>query len=260
MEKEIIMLIIFACLAVAFIVLFVMQIRTYDKHLKEITISTLNVAAAGSAHPNTPEKIKVENLFSQKFCDKAGTPVDFNGYLKFWIKGWSMLLSGIKNDDILFAKPIPEAEIEHLSFDTPKVLVLKRDGKSRTQAIEKDDYAKYKVRRTWAILPFDEELITAKVDEIMRSDTFQQLQKDYPENFFSDEDMKTFFAKRIANYKREYSSCEKTSSKDNAIILSTSLRRIEGEKDRKVIFSIHPARTIVAQAIHSFHKKGTQKV
>ena len=259
MENGIIMLIFLACLAIVFIVLFAMQIRTYDKHLKEITISTLNIAAAGSAHPETPEKIKLKDLPLQKFHNRAGEPIDFKNILMFCVRGWSMLLCGIRNNDILFAKPVSETAIKHLSFDNPKVLVLKREGKSLKEAIEKDDYAKYKIRRAWAMLPFDEAQIMAKVNEIMQHATFKKLQREYPANFFSDEIMKASLADRIVNYEQEYPNCKKASSKDNVVIVSTTLRNIEGEKDRKVFFSIHPARIIVGQVIQSFHKKETPR-
>lgn len=254
--EEIIMFIILIGLAIAFIILFVLQIKTYDRHLKETKISILDIACAGSPLPETPEKIKIKNLSSQKFFTKAGADVEFDNYQKFYVRGWSMLLCGIKNGDILFAKPIGTTEIANLSPQHPKVLILKREGQSREEAIKRDDYAKNKIRRTWAALAFNEEQIMNKVEEIINSDIFQELKRKNLGNFLSNEDMKKdCLNNRIAKYRSEYPNCENISSKDNMVIISTTLRKVEGETDRKVFFSIHPARIVVAEAVYSFHKK-----
>ena len=258
METRKIFIIIGICATLA-IAIFITQMILFIFHLKRTKISTLLTACAGSPQPETPTNIKIQDLPAHNFLTETDEQINTDEYLKFWIKGWSMLLCGIRNNDILFAKRISEAELEYLSFDNPKVLVLKREGKSLEEALTKGDYAKYKVRRTWAILPFDEAKIMAKVDEIMQSKIFQNLKETHPENFLPDEEIKNdCHTKRIAKYKREYSNCEKTSCKDNLVIIATTLRKINGEN--KVFFSIHPARIIVGEAIYAFHKEEATQV
>lgn len=249
MESQKLLTIATICATLAAIIFFI-QMILFILHLKRTKISTLPTACAGSPQPGTPTNIKIQDLPIHNFHTETGEQINFDDYEKFWIKGWSMLLCGIRNNDILFAKRISEAD---LFFDTPKVLVLKREGKSLAEAITKDDDAKYKVRRTWAMLLFNEAQIIAEVKKIMENKFFRDLKNDYPENFFSDEDMITDLKSRIAKYKREYPNCEKASNKDNRVIISTTLRKIG--KERKVFFSIHPARIIVAEAVHSFHKE-----
>lgn len=230
------------------IVFFVLIIKFFW-HSEETKIEPVDVASAGSPIPQTPQQIMTSSASLNKLqtCNEGLTD-----YRKFWIKGNSMLLCGIRNDDILLTETIDPTEISKLSF--PKALVLKREGRSLEEAIAKGDYAKYKVRRAWAVLPFDEEQIMAKVDEIMQSIAFQQLRRDYPKSFYSNEEMKTDCReKRIAKYIREYQNCKMESDDSHKIIISTTLREVKGES--KVFFSIHPVRTVVGKAVYTFHKE-----
>ncbi len=258
MEAKTVLTIVALCMSLALLI-FIAQLILFFLHVKKSKISTLAIACAGSPQPETASNIRIEGLPIHKFHTETDERINSDEYLKFYVQGWSMLLCGIRNNDILFAKGILEAEIKRLSFDNPKVLILKREGKSLEEAIAKGDYAKYKVRRTWAMLPFDEAQIMAKVDEIMQSKIFLDLKTAHPENFLPDEEIKNDCrTKRIANYIHEYSNCEKTSSKDNLVIISTTLRKIGGES--KVFFSIHPARTIVGETIYAFHKEEETQV
>ena len=254
MEKQDFILIIVGICALLVIIIFIAQMILFIRHVRRTKISTLTTASAGSPIPQTPTDIKIQDLPLHNFRTDTGEQIDSTKYLKFWIRGWSMLLCGIRNEDILFAKPIESDKIAKLQFDQPKVLLLKREGQSLYEATNKGDDAKYKARRTWAILPFDEKKIIDKVDEIMQNEIFQRLRRDYPENFLSNEEMKKdCLNNRIAKYRNEYPNCETTLSKDNLVIISTTLRKVDGEN--KVFFSIHPARIIVAEAVYSFHKE-----
>ncbi len=237
--------------SIVFLVLVVKQIINFFYHSEGTKIEPVDVASAGSSIPQNPQQIMTSSASLNKL--KTGNK-ESRCYRKFWIKGWSMLLCGIRNDDILFTEEINPDTIDTLTFEQPIVLVLKREGKSLDKAIAKGDYAKYKVRRTWAMLPFDEEKIMAEVKKIMDGSTFKQLQTDYPKSFYSKEKMETDCREtRIKNYKAEYQDCEQQSSPNNLVIISTTLRKIEGES--KVFFSIHPARIIVGKAVYTFHKK-----
>ena len=239
MEKQDFIFIIVGICALLVIAIFIAQMILFIRHIRRIKISTLTTASAGSPIPQTPTNIKIQDLPLHNFRTDTGEQIDSTKYLKFWIRGWSMLLCGIRNNDILLARPIEPDKLAELQFDQPKVLLLKREGQSLYEANIRGDEAKYKARRTWAILPFDEGQIMAKVDEIMQNEIFQRLRRDYPENSLSDEDMKNDCRNnRIAKYRNEYPNCETTSSKDNLVIISTPLRKVDGGG-----FSIHPARS-----------------
>lgn len=249
MEKSIVLFTAIICLS-----LLILQIIILFRHSKMVKVTAVDVACAGSSTPGALKNVIVQNLSTRNFqTEVPNESINFDSYKKFWVKGNSMLLCGIENGDILFTRPIKPKKIKDLN-GLPKALVLKREGRSLTEAIAKDDYARYKIRRTWAILPFDEDLLLAKVDEILHNTTFQDLRAAYPENFLSNEEMKTDCReKRIGNYLRDYPNCKKDSSKDNLVIISTTLREENGKT--KVFFSIHPARIIVGEAVYTFHKK-----
>lgn len=248
MEKSIVLFTVIICL-----ILFITQIIIFLRHSEKAV--TVHVACAGSPTPGTPTKVAVLNPPTNDLqIEDSQETIRLNDYQEFWVKGNSMLLCGIRNDDILFTRSIGLKKTEDLS-NLPKVLILKREGKSLEDAIANGDNSQYKARRTWAILPFNEEQIMAKVDEIMQNEIFQRLQRDYPENFLSNEEMKKdCLNNRIAKYCRQYPDCEKISSKDNLVIISTTLRKVDGEN--KVFFSIHPARIAVSEVMYTFHKKG----
>lgn len=210
-------------------------------------IESVDVASAGSSIPQNPQQI----MTSSSSLKRLQTYDAKTHYRKFWIKGTSMLLCGIRNDDILFTEDV---NLDIINFEQPKVLVLKREGDSLNKAIAKGDYANYKVRRTWAKLKFDEKKIMAEVEKIMGHDIFKQLQTNYPKSFYSKEQMLTDCRdNRIAKYEQEYPDCKNESDENNLVIISTTLRKVEGES--KVFFSIHPARIIVGKAVYTFHKE-----
>lgn len=162
-----------------------------------------------------------------------------------------MLLCGIQDNDILFVRSVDQPD----NLECPSVLVLKRDQQAIVDALSKKDKAKYKVRRTWAIVRIGEDNTEECVKQIMASDNFKKLQHKYPDAFLSNEDMlEDFKQERFTRYMKQYPNSNITSDINHIAIISTTFRT---SKNNKVFFSIHPARLIVGKVIYSFHKRAS---
>lgn len=249
MNEIIFFIIILICL-IGVIAIFIMSATKLAGQLKMVKVATINVACAGSVTNNTPSVIRVSNVANQEFVDQNGNLIDLSKFNLFWAKGWSMLLCGIQNDDLLLTKPI--SSLDDISFDRPHVLVLKRDSQSRKDAEIRNDWAKFKIRRTWAYVHIGEDDISQCVLSILQSIEFRTLKEKYPQSFLSDEEMiDDFENERLTRYMTQYPNSEKVSDTNHLAIISTTLRTSKGNR---VFFSIHPARIIVGEVIYSFHK------
>lgn len=252
MEQTILISIIAACLTGVVIILSRLIVKI-GRQLKFAQVATLQVACAGSPVPDTPCSVKVPNFYARTFPDRTGTPIDPDKFDKFWVKGTSMLLCGIKNNDILFTRQVGSSE--KTSFSQPHVLVLKRDRKALREAVSKNDLAQFKVRRTWKNVRIGQDNLEETLLRIMESSGFKELKNKHKEAFLSNEEMLEDFKKeRITTYMRLYPDCEKESDSNHTAIISTTLRASKG---CKVFFSIHPARIIVGEVTHSFHMQSS---
>lgn len=222
-------------------------IKKVDKQVKIIKPIKIKVATAGSVVANTPSDVKIQNFGNQEFCDNANNSINLDEFNKFWVKGSSMLLCGIKNNDLLLTKPI---KLDDLSFDKPHVFVLRRDHKVRSEAILKKDLAEFKIRRTWAVVRVGEKDVADCARQIIQSQNFQDLKQNHLKDFLSEEDMLSDFNERIKKYMQQYPTCKNEADENHVAIISTTLK---ASKKNKVTFSIHPARVIEGEVIYSFH-------
>lgn len=247
MEKLIFIGIIVVCL-LGVLVILVKLIRGFNGQLKIAKVTAIKVASAGSVIADTPSEVKIQSLSSQKFYDNAGNLINPDEFDKFWVKGCSMLLCGIRDNDLLFTKPI---SLDNLSFTKPHVFVLRRDDHVRSEATFKNDLAEFKIRRTWAVVRVDVENIAACAREIILSQNFQDLKQNNSEAFLSEEDMlRDFVEERVSKYMNQYPTCIHEADENHIAIISTTLKASKGNK---VTFSIHPARIIVGEVMYSFH-------
>ncbi len=168
MEKIIYFGVIAICLMV-FIVIFSKLLEEFGKQLKLAQATSVKVSCAGSAVANAPREVKVQ-LHNRKFYDKNNHLLNPDDYGKFWVKGCSMLLCGINDNDLLFTREIHS--LGDMSFDRPHVYVLKRDDYVRDKVAEKKDLAEYKVRRTWRIVRIGKDDLIECARNIIASDFF----------------------------------------------------------------------------------------
>ena len=210
---------------------------------------SFSVACAGSPNEGNRETKEVIYFNKQSLKTADGETIDISQFDSYIVSGNSMLLAGIRDKDIVLTQP--------LSADTgfPKILVLERDQFAREDAVKKNDYARYKVRRTWRICTMGDD-IEHILDEIIHSRQFETLRVSFPDNFLNDIIMKQDFRRRLDTYKYNYPDCESENSENYHVILSTTLHtRHDSDLYNKVTFSIHPIRLVQGEVKHKFHLK-----
>ena len=161
--------------------------------------------------------------------------------------GWSMMLCGINDNDLLFTKKV---SLDKLSFDQPHVFVLKRDECVRRKVALDNDMAEYKVRRGWNVVSLGEDNWEECIKKIIDTDKFRELKNKFPELFLSDEDMLEDFKNvRLNKYMEQYPNCRDKSDNNHTAIISTTLKASKGNK---VTFSLHPVRTLMGKVFYSY--------
>lgn len=246
MEKIIYFGVIAIC-SITFIVIFSKLLKEFGKQLKLSQVTSVKVSCAGSAVANAPREVKIQ-LHNRKFYDKNNQLLNPDDYGKFWVKGWSMLLCGIKDNDLLFTRGMQS--LDNISFDCPHVYVLKRDDYVRNKVAEKNDLAEFKVRRTWGIVRIEKDDLIECIKKIIATDFFSDLRNQYPNYFLTDDEMLDDFRnERIKKYMDLYPNSPNESDENNIAIISTTIKASKGDK---VTFSIHPARTIVGEVVYSY--------
>jgi len=246
MEKVIYISVITICL-ITFIVIFSILLKEFGKQLKLAKTTLVKVSCAGSAVANAPREVKVQ-LNNRKFYDKKNNLVNPNDYDKFWVKGWSMLLCGIKDNDLLFTRKIQS--LDAVAFDKPHVYVLRRDDYVCNKVAIENDLAEFKVRRAWAIIRIGKDSLIECIKNIISSDFFMDLKHKYPKSFLTEEELlKDFEDKRFKKYMEQYPDSANESDENHIAIISTTLKASKGNK---VTFSIHPARTIMGEVMYSY--------
>ena len=233
--------------SITFIVIFSNLLKEFGKQLKLSQATSVKVSCAGSAVENAPREVKIQ-LRNRKFYDKNNQLLNPDDYGKFWVKGWSMLLCGIKDNDLLFTRDMQS--IDDISFECPHVYVLKRDDYVRNKVAEKNDLAEFKVRRTWGIVRIEKDDLIECARKIIATDFFSELRIQYPNFFLTDDEMLDDLKnERIKKYMDQYPNSANESDENNIAIISTT---IKASKGNKVTFSIHPARTIMGEVVYSY--------
>lgn len=219
-------------------VLCVFGIRVHDG--MGVKIST---ATAGDPHVVVPCAQRLVNLNEKGFFNSDGQIIEYEEYRKFSVAGWSMLLAGIQDGDLLFVKPYgSEADMKF-----PCVVVVKREHFSRFDR----NTAHYKVRRSWAVCHLGKDNLNLVLDQIISSVEFKGLisESGGKKCFMKPEDMKNdFFNTRLKKYKLDYPQSEQAEDENNVAVISTTL----DTKRNVVHFSIHPYRCIVGEVRYSF--------
>lgn len=229
------------------VTIFSRQVKLLDKQLHIAKTTKIEVACAGSVMSNTPYEIRVQGFNSMEFRNKGGNSIDTNQFGKYWVRGSSMLLCGILDNDLLLTRTI---SLDKIKF--PTVVVLQRDKDAKAKAAAKNDFAEMKVRRAWAVSKIDADKTSLLncVRDIIHSEQFMKLKELHPEAFLSESEMLDDFEnERISNYMRQYPSCINDADENNKAIISTTLKSSKGNK---VTFSIHPARLVKGKVIYSF--------
>lgn len=203
-------------------------------------------ACAGSERPDTPKELSVYKLKKEKITDKNGKPLRMDEYECLIACGQSMLLGGIDDEDLLLVKPV--TDVTRLVF--PSVLIIKRDDFAKQNAVRLNDYAEKKVCRSWALCDLSKEDAVEKVKECMNQKEFVELKHGHEDKFPSTDDLiQDFKDKRLGRYKTKYPSFNQESDENCLAIISTTF----DTQDKKVHFSIHPARMIESEVYYSFH-------
>lgn len=219
-------------------VLFVFGVRIHDG--MGVKIST---ATAGDPHMVVPSAQRLVNLNEQGFYAPDGKKIKYEEFRKFSVAGWSMLLTGIQDGDLLFVKPYNK----ETEMNFPCVVVVEREHFSRFDR----NTAHFKVRRSWAVCHMGQNNIEQVLDEIISSKDFQELinESGGKNCFMKPKDMKKdFFDTRLKKYILDYPQCKQMTDENHIAVISTTL----DTKRNVVHFSIHPYRCIVGEVIYSF--------
>ncbi len=238
---------VIAICSITFIVIFSRLLKEFCKQVKSAAATSIKVSCAGSAVANAPREVKVQ-LNGREFRDKNNNLVNPNDFDRFWVKGWSMLLCGIKDNDLLFTRKI--SSLDDVEFNRPHVYVLRRDDYVRKKVAAENDFAEFKVRRAWAFVRIGKDNLRECVENIFLSEFFVELKRKYPDSFLTEEEMlKDFYDERIKKYMEQYPDSANESDENHVAVISTTLK---GSKGKKVTFSIHPARTIEGEVVYSY--------
>ena len=207
----------------------------------------LPVACAGSENPCTSKKVCITDLnWNDLPLEQIDEQDKTEKYQKFIISGYSMLLGGIQNNDIVFVEPIKK--IDDIEF--PAIVVLKREPIAIKKALQVDDKAEYKVRRTWKYCRLDQqdEVIVDVVKGIIEGSRFQQLKNKDTNKFPEESALVNDFEKRLRRYREEHEGCDNSSNANYIALISTTL----DTQKNKVHFSIHSRNTLVGPVRHAY--------
>lgn len=247
MEEIIFISIVIVCF-LGFMSIFLMLCGRLKKQLRMAKVTNVNVACAGSVVAGAPNNVKIQNFDGFKLYDNEGGLINTNEYDKFWVKGGSMLLCGIRDNDLLLTRRV---SVDDVDFGRPHVFVLRRDDEVCSEAVLHNDMANYKVRRTWAVINMGEDNYVEAVRNIMKTESFVSLRNQNPAVFLSESDMiDDFMTERVRKYMVRYPECENMGDENHKAIISTTLKVSDGNR---VTFSIHPARIIEGEVVYAYH-------
>lgn len=224
-------------------VLFVSQVVvvSLQQHSLRKKSPIMDIACAGSVKPNAPGKIQVVNLQWDKLPHED-TPSENKKDVKYFIiAGWSMLLGGIENNDLVVVDKVKKFE----DLKLPAIVVLKREPIAIEKALLVGDKAKYKVRRSWtkcSLNQSDEEILKI-VQNIIQSDKFNELKSIDETKFPPSFDLIEDFKERLACYKKEHEDCKEKNNENHLALISTTLDTTLN----KVHFSIHSCKMLIGK-------------
>ena len=218
-------------------------VKQYDKRLEITTVCS--TACAGSEHLNTPKELGVVDLDKYNFLDENSKPINIKEYNCIVACGWSMLLGGIDDNDLLLVKPVEN--VGDLCF--PSVLIIERDEFSRKNAINYNDYAENKVRRSWSLCDMGKENPVDVMKRCMEMEKYRELSEKYSDKFPTVDRITKDFENRVKIYKDNYSTCENVGDEHQMAVISTTY-----DTQRQIVhFSIHPVKDIKGEVYYSFH-------
>lgn len=198
------------------------------------------VACAGTFETGIEEKTISVSLEENQFYDNKGNLLDKNLYNNYVVKGESMCLCGIHDKDLLFVeKGFTQEQLKEIAL--PDIFVIRRRE-------AKPGEAKFKIRRGWRICNVQEDDLTALLEDIIKSDSFQtsvRNKKEYPGDGIMVQD---FQEERLAKYRADYITCPNAKKENEVAILSTTLRTDINE----IRFSLHPVTAIVGKVGYDF--------
>lgn len=218
-------------------------VKRYDDRLNRTKVC--ETACAGSEHPNTPKEMGIVDLNKDGFKDENGNAIDLDEYECILACGWSMLLGGIEDEDLLLVKPI--ANVGDLQF--PSVLIIARDDYSKKSAIKYNDYAEKKVRRSWSLCDMSKENPIDVMKRCMEMDEYVRLSQKYSNKFPAIDIMTKDFERRVRIYKENHPTCENVCDDNQMAVVSTTY-----DTQKQIVhFSIHPVKDISGEVYYSFH-------
>ena len=227
------------------IVLFSIQLASvayYQRNIRRAPV--FPVACAGSEKPGTPKEYKVTNLQWDKFQKADGSFLNVEEFRPFITMGESMLLGGIRSQDIIFVE-------ESRKVPTlPAILVLQREQAALVKAARFNDMAEMKIRRSWKVcsLNHKEDEIIDMVKKIISSKKFLEIRSLDETKFPSTEWLIADFSNRLKRYKIEHPGCEDEANVNHKALISTTYDTQQG----RVHFSIHSCNTIVGEVKYAF--------
>lgn len=238
---------IFGILITIVVMLFLIQsigVMVYHQSIKHSP--TLPVACAGSEKPGTPKEYKITNLQWNRFKKTDGSVLNTDDYHTFITMGESMLLGGIRSQDILFVKEYDPQEMPEL----PAILVLQREQAALERAAQFNDKAEKKIRRSWRVcsLNHSNDEILGMVQEIIDSQQFQDIRNLDETKFPSTNWLLSDFSNRLERYRQEHQDCELRDNDNHNALISTTFDTMQ----RRVHFSMHSCRTIVGEVKYAF--------
>lgn len=230
------------------IVLMILQwigVRNYNKKLANTV--RVGTVCAGSEHPNTPKEMGVADLNSINFKDDDGNAINLKEYECKIACGWSMLLDGIEDEDLLLVKPVELEKINELHF--PSILIIERDTLSKQNAKRFNDFAEMKVRKSWALCDMSKQNPKVVMEQCMENKEYVDISSQYEDMFPSKEKLISDFEDRVDRYMNKYPSCKDADDENRLAVISTTF---DPQKQR-VHFSIHPVKDIKGEVYYSFH-------
>lgn len=238
---------IFGILIAIVVMLFFVQSASVIVYYQSIKRSpTLPVACAGSEKPGTPKEYKITNLQWNRFKKTDGSVLNKDDYHHFITIGESMLLGGIRSQDILFVKEYNPQEMPEL----PAILVLQREQAALERAAQFDDKAEKKIRRSWRVCTLDhsDSEILEMVKEIINCQQFQNIRSLDETKFPNNNWLLADFSSRLERYRQEHQGCNLRGNNDYNALISTTFDTMQ----KRVHFSIHPCRTIVGEVKYAY--------
>lgn len=220
-------------------------VRNYNKKLANTV--RVGTVCAGSEHPNTPKEMGVADLKCIKFKDDEGNAINLDEYECKIACGWSMLLDGIDDEDLLLFKPVELEKINNLRF--PSILIIERDEFSKENAKRFNDFAEMKVRKSWSLCDMSKQNPVEVMKQCMKNEEYVDVSKQYEDMFPSDEKLISDFEDRVERYMNKYPSCKTAGDNNQLAVISTTF---DPQKQR-VHFSIHPVKDIKGEVYYSFH-------